>query len=196
MKVYVVVKSSATLAIVANAMLIASVVLVVTANTIPDFDVRSFDGTDRQDKSGRAPSPLIRWVPASQVDINDENLPNPRRITNAVVRQPEEFPLNNRHLTDMVWQWGQFIDHDFALTTQKGGMRADVMVPMENENDVLVQANCSVISFIRTDIDPNLPTREQVNTLTAFLDASMVYGSDKNRADALRTFVDGKLKVR
>ncbi|MCC9607970.1 Ig-like domain-containing protein [Blastopirellula sp. JC732] len=33
------------------------------------------------------------------------------------------------------------------------------------------------------------------NLITSFLDASMVYGSDADRAAALRTFVDGKLKT-
>jgi len=37
--------------------------------------------------------------------------------------------------------------------------------------------------------------RQQVNTITSYLDGSVVYGSDKTRAAALRSFVGGKLKV-
>ncbi len=39
------------------------------------------------------------------------------------------------------------------------------------------------------------PVYEQINTLTSFVDASMVYGSDEERAEALRTHQAGRLKV-
>lgn len=37
--------------------------------------------------------------------------------------------------------------------------------------------------------------RQQANTITHFFDASSVYGSSKDQADALRSFRDGKMKV-
>ena len=48
------------------------------------------------------------------------------------------------------------------------------------------------IEFIRSNWDPDSGTgpanpRQQVNELSSFVDASMVYGSDQARADALRT---------
>ncbi|MGE0756877.1 MAG: peroxidase family protein, partial [Pirellulaceae bacterium] len=43
--------------------------------------------------------------------------------------------------------------------------------------------------------DSVLNPREHSNRVTHFIDASMVYGSDAARAAALRTFVDGKLKM-
>src|SRR5690606_22000661 len=36
---------------------------------------------------------------------------------------------------------------------------------------------------------------QQVNTITAFIDASQVYGSDASRAAWLRTFQGGRLRV-
>ena len=36
--------------------------------------------------------------------------------------------------------------------------------------------------------------REQINQLTSFLDASMLYGSSKNEENAVRAFKDGALK--
>ncbi len=37
--------------------------------------------------------------------------------------------------------------------------------------------------------------RQQINAITSFVDASNVYGSDRARADALRTFSGGRLKM-
>ena len=37
------------------------------------------------------------------------------------------------------------------------------------------------------------PFKEQMNALTAFIDASNVYGSDTKRADRLRSFTGGEL---
>ena len=43
-----------------------------------------------------------------------------------------------------------------------------------------------------TDVDN---PRQQINEITAWIDASVVYGSDQATADSLRTFVGGKLRT-
>lgn len=48
-------------------------------------------------------------------------------------------------------------------------------------------------TFLIQATTPN--PRQQVTEISAFLDASMVYGSDTNRANALRSFTGGKLKT-
>ncbi len=125
-------------------------------------------------------------------------LASPRAISNAVVAQPMSI-LNDRMLTDFVWQWGQFVDHDLDLT---GGADPaepfDIPVPAGDPFFDPGNTGTEVIPFNRSAYDPATGTgpgnpRQQMNQITSFIDASNVYGSDATRAAALRTFSGGKL---
>jgi len=126
---------------------------------------------------------------------------SPREISNVVNDQDELIP-NHFNTTDYLWQWGQFVDHDIDLT--------DAAVPAEEANinvptgDPYFDPNNTggqLIFFNRSLYDSETGTdtsnpREQLNEITAWIDASNVYGSDEERANALRTFDgDGKLKT-
>ena len=45
------------------------------------------------------------------------DLPNGRLISNVVSSQTGPI-ANAAEATDMVWQWGQFLDHDISLTPE------------------------------------------------------------------------------
>ncbi len=175
-------------------------------------EFRSIDGTGNNvanPTQGAANTPIIRVnYPASYPDnlgnvIDVPGRPNARTISNALQAQTGSV-LNDRHLTDWVFQWGQFITHDMDLTISgrqfnalsTGGV-GDFRIPVTDPGDPL---GPNPIPFNRSEFDPasgflSILPRQQINRITSYLDASMVYGSDPVRAAALRTFVDGKLKT-
>jgi peroxidase len=93
----------------------------------------------------------------------------------------------------MFWQWGQFIDHDMDLTEGADPPEPfPIQIPTGDSFFDPYSTGTAIISMNRSAYDratgatPNNP-RQQMNFITAYLDASMVYGSDAIRAAALRT---------
>ncbi|WP_234994936.1 peroxidase family protein [Microbulbifer donghaiensis] len=161
------------------------------SNATPFDQYRSIDGTGNNltlPQLGSAHSPLLRLVtPAYSDGISlpaGSSRPNPRVISNAICQQLAPQLDGSGH-TSMVFQWGQFLDHDLSLTPA-GEEPLPIPVPA---GDPVFTAGTS-ISFHRSLFDPQTGTtapRQQINEVTAFIDASQVYGSDMIRAAALRT---------
>ena len=163
------------------------------------LSVRSIDGSwnnlDDPDM-GSAFTPLIRWADPDYADRVSElagpNRPNPRVISNLVSDQAEAIP-NRRRLSDMFWQWGQFLDHDIDLTDGTDPPEgANIPVPIYDPDFDSVGTGTAEIPFNRSIYDTDTGTgvhnpREQLNQVTSWIDGSNVYGSDAVRAVALRT---------
>ena len=68
-------------------------------------------------------------------------------------------------------------------------------VPLDPLGDFSFPVNLTAgtNTFVLTASTAN--PRQQVTEISAFLDASMVYGSDTNRANTLRSFIGGRLKT-
>lgn len=174
---------------------------------------RTIDGTGNnlepgQTDWGSAGTQLLRLttveyedgisVPAAGWDGSGR--PNPRVVSNIVADQNAEL-FNDRHLTQFLFQWGQFVDHDLDLTEEARPVEAfSIPVPTGDPDLDPNGLGNAFIPVLRsrfdtsTGTDPGNP-RQQINQITSFLDASNVYGSDEARAAALRTFSGGRLKT-
>jgi len=169
-------------------------------------EYRSLDGYGNNFANplwGAAGAEMPRFAPADYSDgvsaPTGINRPNPRDISNHIFDQKElKFDLVG--LSDYVWVFGQFIDHDFALVFDDHEESAVVRVPMGDEHFDPESLGMAIIPMFRSQGSPGTgisrqSPREHGNAISAFIDASGVYGSDEARATWLRTFLDGKLKV-
>ena len=157
---------------------------------------RTYDGTlnnlEHPDY-GKTHIPLTRKLPVSYSDgigAISNNLPSPRHISNQLSDEAE-IQVNQRGLSGLVYTWGQFIDHDVVQTEGGNEMR---FIPVPDYDPFFT----SPIRFTRTKAADGTGTsspREQENLITAYIDGSGVYGSDEHRANWLRTFKNGKLKM-
>lgn len=125
--------------------------------------------------------------------------PSARDVSNTIFSQEESIP-DPTGTSDAMWLWGQFIDHDIDLT--KGAIDPEsfnIVVPTGDIHFDPDGNGSEVIPLTRSGYDSNTggeyeTPREQVNEITPFIDASMIYGSDQERNDFIRTD-GGKLKT-
>lgn len=137
--------------------------------------------------------------------------PNARDVSNLLCAQSSPV-YNNRLLSDWIVQWGQFLTHDMdhtgtgaANNSLSTGATGDFSIAINDPTDPL---GPNPMPFNRSNYNPTTGTsdlvpvpgapprpnwREQINSVTSFIDASNVYGSDATRAAALRTFSGGQL---
>lgn len=170
---------------------------------------------------GTAAAPLKRRDPAvdgvwpARGSMAFPRRPNCRRASNAVAAQAagESIPSAAR-LTDLWTWWGQFIDHDMALTVSSGGSAVEeaAPIPLSDPADPLRAGGRSALAFARSiPLSPLAvfprggsaagrlaaagERREHANLATAFLDGSHIYGDEWERVEALRAHRGGRLRV-
>ena len=170
------------------------------ARIVPPFyedGISSLRG-DLQAKTGNvfslsafgAPAPSARLISKTLIFRNDS-------------REENDF-------THLLMQWGQFLDHDLDLSPE---LEADcehcefteicrpIHVPEEDPVfGVGTLQNGDCLRFARSlpacsqDPPGTYSPQEQLNGITAFIDASNVYGSNSIIGNAVRAFEDGLLK--
>ena len=148
---------------------------------------------------GAAGITLYRELPAQYGStdpsgaIGGVSRPSARAISNAVIDEPVT-QFNTRQLSTLVYQWGQFLDHDMSATPTGSTEYAPISLP--GTEKIFTEA----IPFFRsayqmTTDSRGSQVRQQLNMITSFIDGSNVYGSDTKRATWLRTMKNGKLKT-
>lgn len=167
---------------------------------------RSFDGSGNNLKNqdwNKAGSEFPRQSPSAYEDRFDSpsgaDRPNPREISNAVLNERGRAQDPQKR-SNMVWAWGQFLDHDITATPNPGRPDWNIQVPAgdryfdpQGKGEALIPFSRSSAA-VGTGLGSDRP-REQQNNISGWIDASMVYGSSQARADALRAFEGGRLKT-
>lgn len=166
---------------------------------------RSIDGSGNNplDASlGAAGTPFATALTPGYADGFDSpsgsDRPNARTISNEIFAQDGAI-ASTAGASNMLWMWGQFLDHDIDLTAGGSGEAFDIAVPAGDAWFDPYGTGSQTIAMDRsaaadgTGTGPGNP-RLQVNEVTAFIDASNVYGDDAARAAALRAD-GGYLKV-
>lgn len=122
---------------------------------------------------------------------------NARMISNTVCNQTADYP-NKENLSSLVFTFLQFIDHDIIETAESKTEYAPVHVPTGDHYFDPFYTGQMEIPFFRSKKSREQGsdgTRNQINNITAWLDGSVIYGSDEERAHWLRSGECGRLKV-
>lgn len=149
-----------------------------------------------------------KFDPAFLPGTNDfpvEGMPNPRTVSRALFSQDVSKP-SARKITMLAVYWGQFTDHDVGITPESSSTVVEerMDIEIEDPHDPLFKRHQGILGFARSrgvteafkccgnGMKERFP-RAQINAQTSYIDASHVYGCERDRVDSLRKRKDGKL---
>lgn len=167
------------------------------------FQIRSLDGSGnniRHPDWGQTFTQYLRVASANYADGVSQPVsgPSARYISNRIFNDEGQNLFSENGTTQWAWTWGQVLDHTFGLRDETPAENLpipfDKTDPLEEfQNDV------GSIDFARTPAVPDTGTsrrnpRQQINTVSSYIDAFSVYGGTNARLEWLRTGpVDGNM---
>ncbi|MEL6865681.1 MAG: peroxidase family protein, partial [Bacteroidota bacterium] len=181
--------------------------IALCATTIFAQDYREIDGYGNNLQNpewGAVGAHLLRITSYSYADGISApagfDRPNPRTVSNSLYAQEGELLPDTLGLSDYLWAFGQFVDHDITLVPSDLTESIGIPVAFQDEHmnplglfPVFIPMSRSLAAY-GTGTDEDNP-REHFNEITSFLDGSSVYGSDSTLAAYLRSFSGGKLRT-
>jgi len=168
-----------------------------TAAAVP-FAIQSLDGSGNNVANpswGRAGTNYSRVAPARYVDGLSQPFsgPNARMVSNRIFNDVHQNLFSERAVTQWGFTWGQFLDHTFGLRQGRapGDPAGETANIPFNSADPLEEFTNTIgnIPFARST--PATGTgvtnaRQQVNTVSSYIDAFAVYGPNNTRLEWLR----------
>lgn len=125
----------------------------------------------------------------------------PANIVSAEVHRP--LYRDDPKFTVMLAVWGQFLDHDITATALSHGKNGSAIACCVKDKQhpecfpVIDPDTGECIEFVRSAPAPSccLGPRNQMNQATAYIDGSMIYGSEEELVHSLRTHRYGYLSM-
>lgn len=161
---------------------------------------RTFDGSNNNKDNptwGKAGEPLLRNTSVGYTDgiSKFRKTPNPRAISNKVCKGEDPPRPPHKKLSNYMWAWGQYLDHEIDLSLEQDEHSGEPLVStVPDKPNVKIESRRSQFDP-RTGTDKKNP-RQQTNVLSAYVDAANVYGASCARAVKLRELDgSGRMKV-
>jgi hypothetical protein len=172
-------------------------------NPLQQFEPRTLDGSGNNVAHptwGQTFTQYLRVASPNYADGVGQPVsgPSARYISNRIFNDEGQNLFSENGVTQWAWTWGQFLDHTFGLRDETPAenfpIPFDKTDPLEEFTDDL-----GTIDFARTPAAPGTGTstgnpRQQINTVSSYIDAFSVYGGTNARLEWLRTGpVDGNM---
>ena len=133
---------------------------------------RSYDGSGNNIANANWGAVGTEFTSQAQSDsMTRTDGPDARTVSTSMGGGSTDAPTSAHGLSSMFWAWGQFLDHDITLTPES-----------HDAGELVLGGDLS--SVARSEQNAS---GKQFNNATAYIDASMVYGTSEAQATDLRT---------